>query len=509
MKLSYKINLSLLVILAVTATAILGSGILVINSIIYDLNTRLINNELATIKQALTEDHDTLQKHGLLHVETYIQNTWQEIGLRYDHYIVAGIGRLIIFNASGEIINSQAECPHAEQLMPAIRDLVQKQPPALHPQPLTRELRVSGADHLIILDYVPAWKSPLVVALHKEDLFASRKVYIASVSISCLVIAALAMLIGSLLSRGFGRRIQQTLTAMTRVESGDLSVRLPTDRKSDELASLIKGLNRTFAALELQTQEKQHLQEQAVRTSQLATLGELAAGVAHEVNNPITGVINYTQILLNKTPDDHPHREILKRIIKEGERVAAIVKGLLAFARQDSEKKQLLSIDDILSDVLSLTSMRVTREGIKLDLQNAEQTPSVLGNPQQLIQLFMNLISNACYALNAKYPGFSPDKKLTITTETVHHSAGSDLKISVLDYGTGVPQDQLPLISKPFVTTKPVGEGTGLGLSISNSIVNNHGGKILFDSVEGEWTKVTVILPAESGRTKADPPYAE
>ena len=264
-----------------------------------------------------------------------------------------------------------------------------------------------------------------------------------------------------------------------------------------------------IAALEIQTQEKQQLQDQAVRASQLATLGELAAGVAHEVNNPITGVINYTQILLNKTPDDHPDQEILKRIIKEGDRVASIVKSLLAFAREGSEKKQLLNINEILSEVLSLTSMRVTREGIKLELQCTEQPPTVLGNPQQLIQLFLNLISNACYALNAKFPEVSPDKKLIITTETRQGSYREELTISVLDHGIGIPEDQLPLISRPFVTTKPVGEGTGLGLSISNSIVNNHGGEILFDSVAGEWTKVSVILPAKTGSTNPAPPSSE
>ena len=242
--------------------------------------------------------------------------------------------------------------------------------------------------------------------------------------------------------------------------------------------------------------EIKELQAKAIRTSQLASLGELAAGVAHEVNNPITGVINYTQLLLNKVGDDAYSRNILERIIKEAERVAKIVKGLLSLARDDSSHLEPLNIAEIVDESLSLSSSQLVKNGITLDVKQADSLPLIYGNEQQLVQLFLNFVSNARYALNEKKSAGQTEKKLSISLDRMSNSLGEFVRIIIFDNGNGIPEELLGRVLQPFVTTKPVGHGTGLGLSICNDIADNHGGMIDVESEYGNYTKFTIDLPA-------------
>ncbi len=241
--------------------------------------------------------------------------------------------------------------------------------------------------------------------------------------------------------------------------------------------------------------ELKELQAKALRTSQLASLGELAAGVAHEVNNPINGVINYAQLLLNRSREDDKDRDILRRIVKESNRVAMIVKGLLAFARDDNIRFEALDLQNLIDETLALNGRQLTKEGISINFERVEPLPLVQGNAQQLLQLFLNLLSNARYALNEKHRDDHAKKNLQITAEPLANNFGEFVRVTVFDNGAGIPEEQQSKVMKPFITTKPVGQGTGLGLSICNDIVNNHGGVINIDSRQGEYTKVLIDLP--------------
>jgi len=241
--------------------------------------------------------------------------------------------------------------------------------------------------------------------------------------------------------------------------------------------------------------ELKELQAKALRTSQLASLGELAAGVAHEVNNPINGVINYAQLLLNRSREDDKDRDILRRIVKESNRVAMIVKGLLAFARDDNVRFEALDLQSLIDETLALNGSQLTKDGISFNFERVEPLPLVQGNAQQLLQLFLNLLSNARYALNEKHRDDHAKKNLQITAEPLANNFGEFVRVTVFDNGAGIPEEQQAQVMKPFITTKPVGQGTGLGLSICNDIVNNHGGVINIDSRQGEYTKVLIDLP--------------
>lgn len=241
--------------------------------------------------------------------------------------------------------------------------------------------------------------------------------------------------------------------------------------------------------------EQKKAEAETLRATHLASLGELAAGVAHEINNPINGIINYTQILANKSSPESREHDIACRIIKEGDRIAGIVKCLLSFARDSKEDKCSVHIISIMSDTLALTETQIRKDGIKLLLNIPAHLPEIIAHPQQIQQVFLNLISNARYALNQKFAGENKDKILKITGEAVTIKHKPYVRITFYDKGTGISDDIMNKVMNPFVSTKPSGIGTGLGLSISHGILADHVGFISIDSVEGEHTKVTVELP--------------
>jgi PAS domain S-box-containing protein len=246
--------------------------------------------------------------------------------------------------------------------------------------------------------------------------------------------------------------------------------------------------------------EKIRLQEEAMRSAHLASLGELAAGVAHEINNPINGIINYAQLLLNDSKPQSDGSDIGGRIIREGMRIANIVGNLLSFAREKTDEKVAVHLRDVMTDSFALIDTKLKRDGIRLVVDIPEDLPAVLANRQQMEQVFLNILHNAQYALNQKYPLLCEDKTIDIVGERVNVNGAVHARITFLDRGTGIAANVLGKVVDPFFTTKPPGAGTGLGLSLSHGIISNHRGKLTIDSVEGEFAMVVVELPAMEER---------
>jgi PAS domain S-box-containing protein len=243
--------------------------------------------------------------------------------------------------------------------------------------------------------------------------------------------------------------------------------------------------------------EKKILEAEAMRAGHLAALGELAAGVAHEINNPINGIINYAEILKGHFYAQDKDTEIPKRIIKAGERIAQIVNNLLSFARHRDEKHSAVHVRDILADTLGLVENQIMKDGIILSSDIPPGLPKVKARSQEIQQVFLNILSNARYALNQRFPIAHNDKVIQIKGETVIIRSHKHVRVTFHDSGTGIPEEILDCICNPFFSTKPKGEGTGLGLSISHGIMNNHRGRLYFKSLEGEYTKVIVELPTD------------
>jgi len=256
---------------------------------------------------------------------------------------------------------------------------------------------------------------------------------------------------------------------------------------------------RLITAIVRDITERKLIEQEALRTAQLVSIGELAAGVAHEINNPIMGVINYAQILLNKISKQGGETEIPEKIIKEGTRIAGIVTNLLNFSRSAAENIGAVPVRDIFDPSFQLVQKLFQKAEVKVDVRLDDGLPRVLVRSQKMQQVFINVLSNALYALNVRFPEAHADKIIEIWTEELTESSGAYVRVVFLDHGCGIAPEHLARICNPFFTTKPTGQGTGLGLSISHTLVKEHGGRLLFESEVGQYTRVMVDLPAEKG----------
>ncbi len=235
------------------------------------------------------------------------------------------------------------------------------------------------------------------------------------------------------------------------------------------------------ARVELETQLK--LREK------MASLGLLAAGVAHEVNTPLTGISSFTQMLQDQTPENDPRAKLLAKIERQTERASKIVNNLLNFARQGRVSFVPVRVNEVVRDVLSLLEHQLTQARVKVRLELADEVPEVLGDENKLQQVFLNLILNAQDAMGAG--GW-----LTIKTRA---TAGEPQEVEVIvsDTGQGISQDDIKRIYDPFFTTKRAGaSGTGLGLSITYGIIQEHSGHIGVESALGQGTSFQIRLPA-------------
>ncbi|MGB6873070.1 MAG: PAS domain S-box protein [Dehalococcoidia bacterium] len=236
------------------------------------------------------------------------------------------------------------------------------------------------------------------------------------------------------------------------------------------------------------TEQKQQ-NERLMMAGRLASIGELAAGTAHELNNPLTSVIGFSQLLMEKDiPDDI--REDLKLIHNEAQRAAGVTKNLLAFARKQAPVKQLNQINNTIEDVLKLRAYEHKVNSIEVQRQLAPDLPEIEVDYSQMQQVFLNIIINAEYFMTEAHKKGT----LTITTKKQNSTA----RISIADDGPGISKENLSRIFDPFFTTKEAGKGTGLGLSICHGIVAEHGGQMYARSQPGKGATIVVELPINS-----------
>ena len=252
---------------------------------------------------------------------------------------------------------------------------------------------------------------------------------------------------------------------------------------------------------ERKRQERQKLNEQALLRQQqkLEAIGVLASGVAHEINNPINGIINYGQLILDDEPPGSSNAEYASEIIDECERISSIVRNLLQFARHEKHSHSPAKVEDIVQKTLSLIGTVIRKDQISLEVNISEGLPSLKCRSQQIQQVLMNLLTNARDALNSKYPGYHEDKKIKIESYAVTKDNRCWIRIAVEDYGTGIPESIQDKLFEPFFTTKTREQGTGLGLSITYGIIKDHQGDISFETKPGSCTRFYIDLPVDNG----------
>jgi two-component system NtrC family sensor kinase len=247
--------------------------------------------------------------------------------------------------------------------------------------------------------------------------------------------------------------------------------------------------------------EVQQMRAMLLQSEKLAILGQVVAGVAHEINNRLTGIMSLSEMLLLQPETPLPQRDDLRCIVEEASRCGAIVRNLLNFARHHEPAWIPLSIPKALKDARILQAYRLRITGIQVVEECDADIPAIVGDANQIQQVFLNLIVNAQHAMEG-----AATKTLTIRTRMVARP-GPDrradrrgavdqvVQVAITDTGTGIPEDLLPKIFEPFFTTKERGQGSGLGLSISHGIVTEHGGRLYAQSEEGRGATFFVELP--------------
>jgi len=238
--------------------------------------------------------------------------------------------------------------------------------------------------------------------------------------------------------------------------------------------------------LERAYKELKDLQSQLIHSERLASIGQLAAGVAHEINNPLGGILVYSHLLHEDLKEDDPKGANVEKIIKEASRCKDIVKRLLDFARQPEPKVEPTSINVLLEETLSLIKDQALFHNIKITQKFHPSLPNVMGDSSQLQQAFMNIILNAAEAMDGK-------GNLIITTDTLRDSPF--LVVSITDNGRGIPPGDIKRLFEPFFTTKKAGHGTGLGLAITARIIERHNGSIEVESKLGQGATFIIKLP--------------
>jgi two-component system, NtrC family, sensor kinase len=319
------------------------------------------------------------------------------------------------------------------------------------------------------------------LSLSRVDLETSRvrrTATLAGAGAILLIASAVFLLVRRLVTRKIAALVEGTRL----VSSGELGHRIP-DLGRDELGALAVSFNEMTSAL-------RDARGRLLRSEQLASLGRLAAGISHEINNPLTGILLLTSSMLERLDPADPRAGDLRTVVSETKRCREIVKGLLDFARQGEHRRTSVEVRELFDRALGVVRPRCERQGIGLTVPDAgAASPRVLVDPDQMQQVLLNLLLNALEAL--------PDGgKITLgwrEAEKAGEGGGGFVELRVEDTGPGIPSEDLAHVFEPFYTTKE--KGTGLGLAICWGIVEQHGGTVSIESRAGRGTAVTIRLP--------------
>jgi two-component system NtrC family sensor kinase len=265
-------------------------------------------------------------------------------------------------------------------------------------------------------------------------------------------------------------------------------IKVQMQRKNEEFREAYAELQELRDIINTKEPKERYLDRELIQADKMVAVGQLAGGVAHELNNPLTGVLGNAQVLLTEIPKHNPWYEDVERIYESAKRCKEIVTNLLTFSRQQEFKFELVDINEVIQNTLNLCERELVVENIKVVKEFTNDLPKINVSILQMEQVFLNLIVNARQAM-------AEAGTLTISTRLVNTGDGSQVEVVFADTGKGIKKEDLPKMFKPFFTTKKSGKGTGLGLSVSRSIVEKHKGTIKVESEgEGKGAKFTVIL---------------
>lgn len=361
------------------------------------------------------------------------------------------------------------------------------------------------------------------VAYSLDEIDQSLKSHVLHlIGLSAAFVVLFSVAIGILLKRLVFVPLKDLDDGAKRVTSGDLEPRIPV-RSEDEFARVARSFNQMTTSLHESRQELQELiqtleskvtertkelleaRAEVAQGEKLASIGVLASGIAHELNNPLTGVLTFTSLLRKKAADGSEDAEDLDLVIRETKRCASIIKRLLDFAREKTPVKGFFNINLVVEDTLRIVERPASLAQIEITTDLDAELPPFWGDADLIKQVIMNLLVNAQQAIEG-------NGAISVSTRSLdadgrpHPERGQAgmIDVAITDTGCGIPQANLQRIFDPFFTSKEVGKGTGLGLSVSYGIVKAHGGMITVHSEVGQGSTFHVLLPVASPDDNTD-----
>jgi two-component system NtrC family sensor kinase len=359
----------------------------------------------------------------------------------------------------------------------------------------------------------------IVFPLDKIDqTIRSNKLTIFTFALGFVIAAG--VLVAILIHRIIYLPLRDLQQGAVRLAGGELEHTIPV-RSPDEFGQLASSFNSMTEALrrshaelkewgtvleqkvEEATRELHLAQAEAARGEKLASVGLLAAGIAHELNNPLTGVLTFSHLVRKQLPDDSPEAQDLDLVIQETKRCSAIIRRLLDFAREKTPAKTFADLNKLIEQTAHLIEQSAQVEDIELVFNFDPELPLVWIDEDLLKQVVMNMLVNAQHAIEGA-------GSITIGTRNLPDYCREDgtrvpmVEIVISDTGHGIPEDDLSKVFDPFFTTKGVGKGTGLGLSVSHGTITAHGGSIEVESTVGKGTSFRILIPVGQPESNAD-----
>ena len=367
-----------------------------------------------------------------------------------------------------------------------------------------------GSAYVVKADYITAYEpirnirdeiiGMLYVGILEQPYIDKRNELVLSFFAIAILGIIFALVIVVFVTSRITKPLNDLVVATEKVAQGELTHRVAV-QSGDELGDLAAAFNNMTKALKLSNEEIQsrtkaledanrelkETQAQLIQTEKLSSLGRLAAGVAHELNNPLTGVMTFSHLLLKKAQDEMTKKD-LNIIVRETTRCKEIIKGVLDFARETPPKRKLFQVNEVIHRTLSILQPQSIFHNITIETGLDETLPPIWIDENQIEQVLMNIALNAAEAM---------DHQGKLSLSSALNQRGDYVELCIADTGRGIPKENINKIFDPFFTTKSPQEGTGLGLSVSYGIIQKHYGDIVVESEVGKGTSFTIKLPVE------------
>ncbi len=343
-----------------------------------------------------------------------------------------------------------------------------------------------------LLAYAPLADGALLATIRVPTsvVYMTARDLLSNLMIGALLLFAFAALAALLFARRMTRPLENLSSAAQKVGKGHFEVTV-TSESDDEIGALSQAFNQMTNELRERENKLEHANAALIQSEKLAAFGQLGAGIAHEVKNPLAGILGYAQLTLRKLEPDSPFRKNLDVIEKETRRCTDIISNLLKFARQESTETKATNINEVVDAALTIVDHQLSINNVKITRELDPQLPMIQAAANQLQQVFLNFAINAQQAMG--------EKGGNLIVRTRQNDDGA-VVVEVQDDGPGIPEEIRAHIFEPFFTTKPAGQGTGLGLSVTYGIVRDHGGEIRIEDPPGGGTRFVVTLPMEPAK---------